>query len=182
MIEAKQERSTLTGVEVQSARYAQGPPATLPAWVRPLPFGYESTAIATHFTLGLEPEPRARSVFAFHRPDTMAAFLQYLPAAGAAAPTGAIHTGTATPQTVDYMAATLVARLQSMPPLMEAGLWPAQIKAVRNLEASLKANLCADPQIIGPSGAGVSFAQDHGPEGTTDSPPFGGPGAHRSRL
>ena len=36
VIEAKQEGSTLSGVEVQSARYAQGLPATLPAWRRPL--------------------------------------------------------------------------------------------------------------------------------------------------
>jgi type I restriction enzyme R subunit len=140
VIEAKKEGSTLTGVEVQSARYAQGLPATLPAWVRPLPFSYESTGIETHFTQGLDPEPRARSVFAFHRPETLAAFLQYLPAAGASATTGAIHTGPATPPTVDFGASTFLARLQSMPPLIEAGLWPAQIKAVRNLEASLKAN------------------------------------------
>ena len=33
VIEAKKEGSTLTGVEVQSARYAQGLPAALPAWV-----------------------------------------------------------------------------------------------------------------------------------------------------
>ena len=34
VIEAKKEGATLTGVEVQSGRYAQG----LPAWRRPLPF------------------------------------------------------------------------------------------------------------------------------------------------
>jgi type I restriction enzyme R subunit len=28
---------------------------------------------------------------------------------------------------------TFLARLQTMPPLIEAGLWPAQIKAIRNL-------------------------------------------------
>ena len=50
VIEAKKQGSTLTGVEVQSARYAQGLPATLPAWVQPLPFSYESTGIETHFT------------------------------------------------------------------------------------------------------------------------------------
>ena len=53
VIEAKKEGSTLSGVEVQSARYAQGLPATLPAWRRPLPFSYESTGIETHFTQGL---------------------------------------------------------------------------------------------------------------------------------
>ena len=48
VIEAKKEGATLTGVEVQSARYAQGLPATLPAWRRPLPFSYESTGVETH--------------------------------------------------------------------------------------------------------------------------------------
>lgn len=43
VIEAKKEGATLTGVEVQSGRYAQGLPASLPAWRRPLPFLWEST-------------------------------------------------------------------------------------------------------------------------------------------
>ena len=45
VIEAKKEGATLTGVEVQSARYAQSLPASLTAWVRPLPFSYESTGL-----------------------------------------------------------------------------------------------------------------------------------------
>lgn len=61
MIEAKKEGSTLIGVEVQSAHYAQGLPANLPAWVRPLPFSYESTGIETHFTQGLDPQSGARN-------------------------------------------------------------------------------------------------------------------------
>jgi type I restriction enzyme R subunit len=36
--------------------------------------------------------------------------------------------------------ATFLAKLQHMPPLIEEGLWPAQIKAIRNLEVSLKEN------------------------------------------
>jgi type I restriction enzyme R subunit len=80
VIEAKKEGATLTGVEVQSARYAQGLPASLPAWRRPLPFSFESTGIETHFTNGLDPQPRARAVFAFHRPETLAQWLIYLPA------------------------------------------------------------------------------------------------------
>ncbi len=140
VIEAKKEGSTLTGVEVQSARYAQGLPATLPAWVRPLPFSYESTGIETHFTQGLDPQPRARAVFAFHRPETLAAFLHYMPAAGAAVPTGAIHTGGTIPASADFIGPTFLSRMQALPPLIEDGLWPAQIIAIRNLEASLKAN------------------------------------------
>jgi type I restriction enzyme R subunit len=143
VIEAKKEGSTLTGVEVQSARYAQGLPASLPAWRRPLPFSYESTGIETHFTQGLDPQPRARAVFAFHRPETLAAFLKDLPASGSAPISSAIHTGTANPLVASdagFASATFLARMQALPPLIEDGLWPAQIIAIRNLEASLKAN------------------------------------------
>ncbi|MDP2255549.1 MAG: DEAD/DEAH box helicase family protein, partial [Polaromonas sp.] len=153
VIEAKKEGSTLTGVEVQSARYAQGLPATLPAWRRPLPFSYESTGIETHFTQGLDPQPRARAVFAFHRPETLAAFLKDLPEKVGGKgweSSAAVHTGTAAPTTANDANAgfatatstvpTFLARLQTMPPLIEDGLWPAQKIAIRNLEASLKAN------------------------------------------
>ena len=50
VIEAKKEGATLTGVEVQSARYAQGLPATRPALRRPLLFSHESTGIENHFS------------------------------------------------------------------------------------------------------------------------------------
>lgn len=62
VIEAKKRGATLTGVEVQSARYAQGLPVALPAWRRPLPFVYETTGIETRFTNGLDPTPRSRPV------------------------------------------------------------------------------------------------------------------------
>jgi type I restriction enzyme, R subunit len=52
VIEAKKEGATLTGVEVQSGRDAQGLPASLPARRRPLPFLWESTGVETHFTNG----------------------------------------------------------------------------------------------------------------------------------
>lgn len=35
---------------------------------------------------------------------------------------------------------TFLGRMQHLPLLIEAGLWPAQIVAIRNLETSLKAN------------------------------------------
>lgn len=62
VIEAKKEGATLTGVEIQSARYAQGLPATLPAWRRPLAFIYESTGVETRFTNGLDPEQARQRV------------------------------------------------------------------------------------------------------------------------
>lgn len=60
VIEAKKPGATLTGVETQSARYAEGLPENLPACLRPLPFVYESTGFETHFTDGLDPEPGAQ--------------------------------------------------------------------------------------------------------------------------
>ena len=58
-------------------RQVRARPARRPAaWRRPLPFFYESTGVETHFTNGLDPEPRARNVFAFHRPETLAEWLR----------------------------------------------------------------------------------------------------------
>ena len=42
----------------------------------PLPFSYQSTGSETRFTNGLDPEPRARGVFAFHRPEHLASLLE----------------------------------------------------------------------------------------------------------
>ena len=72
VVEAKPEGHTLTGVEAQSAKYGAGLPDSLPCYVRPLPFLYESTGAETHFTNGLDPQPRSRNVFSFHTPDTLA--------------------------------------------------------------------------------------------------------------
>src|SRR6185369_14184813 len=75
MIEAKKAGMTLSGVEIQVDRYTQGLPLSLPAWFRPLPFRYQSTGIETRFTSGLDPDPRSRTVFSFHRPETLAEWL-----------------------------------------------------------------------------------------------------------
>ena len=71
VIEAKKEGTTLSGVGVQSARYAQGLPASLPAWRRLLPFLFESTGVETRFTNGLDPAPHALPLFAFFRPESL---------------------------------------------------------------------------------------------------------------
>ena len=143
VIEAKKEGATLSGVELQSSRYAQGLPASLPAWSRPLPFVWESTGIETHFTNGLDPAPRARSVFAFFRPELLRQWLKLLPQ------TTVLSTGSGPAALAANEApATFLHRLQSMPKLVTewgAGgasfkLWPAQITAIENLEKSLAAN------------------------------------------
>jgi type I restriction enzyme R subunit len=141
VIEAKKEGATLTGVEVQSGKYAQGLQASLPAWRRPLPFLYESTGLETHFTNRLDPEPRARNVFAFHRPETLAEWLNAQPQATVFT-TGDASSSAA--NAAQFAPATFLARVRHMPPLVtewgDFKLWPAQIQAIRNLEASLAQN------------------------------------------
>ncbi|MCA2998432.1 MAG: DEAD/DEAH box helicase family protein [Rhodocyclaceae bacterium] len=137
VIEAKKQGATLTGVELQSGKYAQGLPPSLPAWRRPLPFLYETTGVETHFTNGFDPVPRARNVFAFHQPETLAEWLAHVH-------TGtAISTGDGAAPAANAPDATFLARMQHMPPLPPrqlADLWPAQITAITNLEKSLAEN------------------------------------------
>ncbi len=129
VIEAKKQGSTLTGVEVQSAKYVEGLPDGLPAWSRPLPFAYESTGIETRFTNGLAPDARSRPVFAFHRPETLREWAQ-----------DAFADDTATgPEYLKY-GGTFLERMRHRPPLKREGLWAPQIKAIENLEASLADN------------------------------------------
>ena len=98
-------------------------PDGLPAWRKPLPFAYQSTGVETRFTNGLDPAPRARDVFAFHKPEMLVEWMNYaIPSSGEAP-------------------GSFLARLSmGMPALGEEGLWPAQITAVRNLEKSLAEN------------------------------------------
>lgn len=128
VIEAKKEGATLSGVEIQSAKYTNGLPDGLPRWRNPLPFAYESTGSETHFTNGLDPEPRARPIFAFHKPETLADWLDssLTKAADASIP---YHRDTG----------TFLTRLRNMPAL-EGKLWPPKPQAIANLEQSLREN------------------------------------------
>ncbi len=128
VIEAKKEGFPLVGVEVQAEKYSKGLPSDLPAHTRPLPFLYQSTGVETRFTNGLDPQPRSRPVFSFHRPETLAAFIPK----HSEAPRdlhGASLAAEAAP--------TLRGRLRTLPPLSIAGLWPAQVTAINNLEKSM---------------------------------------------
>jgi type I restriction enzyme R subunit len=130
VIEAKKAGTTLTGVEIQSDKYKYGLPDILPAWDRPLPFCYQSTGVETRFTNGLDPDARSRNIFSFHRPETLAELLNS---------DASIGLDRAAEPKVVY-ASTLRLRLRQMPPLIEEGLWPAQIKAIKNLEKSFAEN------------------------------------------
>ena len=114
VIEAKPEGHTLKGVETQSAKYTEGLPDGLPHYHLPLPFAYESTGTITQFTDALDPDPRSREVFAFHRPEELIRLA--------------------------LLESQLRANLRQMPKLLTERLWDVQIEAVRNLEESLAAN------------------------------------------
>jgi len=121
VVEAKKEGATLTGVAWQTAKYVDGLPDELPTAVEgALPFAYQATGAETRFTNTLDPEAKSRQVFWFHQPETLAGWLAEIRA----------HPS----------APTLRHRLRQLPPIGPEGLWPAQERAIRNLEQSLAAN------------------------------------------
>jgi len=127
VVEAKPVGHTLSGVEIQSDKYRNGLPDSLPACFRPLPFCYQLTGVETCFTNGLDPAPRSRPIFSFHRPETLAAWID----------DSASEKGVAAEQSAHWTPLTYRSRLRNMPSLHEEGLWPAQFKAITNLEKSL---------------------------------------------
>ena len=114
IIEAKREEEgvNLTVAEDQSIRYATAKLKYLNN--EPLVYVYETTGTLTHFTDYSDPKPRYRTVFAFHKPETIAKWMRN--------------------------GRSLRSRLQDFPELDTTGLRPAQIKAVVNLEESFKNN------------------------------------------
>src|SRR5665811_2140460 len=121
VIEAKPAGTTLSGVEWQSAMYAEG----LPTEVRlkavttdgRLPFVFEASGSETHFTKGYDHKPRARRVFAFPQPQTLARTLR-----DAAA---------------DPDRPTWRGKVAAMPVLDTKMLRPAQITAIGGIERSV---------------------------------------------
>jgi len=121
VIEAKPQGTPLSGVEWQSAMYAEGLPADvrLKALAKDgrLPFVFEASGTETHFTNGFDPEPRARAIFNFPKPATLAR---------------TIRAGTEEPD-----AATWRGKVSNLPELDTAPLRPAQITAIKGVERSL---------------------------------------------
>jgi type I restriction enzyme R subunit len=141
VIEAKPVGTPLSGVEWQSAKYAQG----LPAEVRrraltvdgQLPFVFEASGSETHFTNGYDPEPRARRIFAFPQPGTLARTLRDAEA--------------------DPGAATWRGKVRAMPALLTEGLRPAQIEAVNGIERALAEQRFGRSLVQMATGAGKTF-------------------------
>jgi type I restriction enzyme, R subunit len=121
IIEAKPEGTPLSGVEWQSAMYAEGLPSAvrLKALTRDgrLPFVFEASGSETHFTNGYDPQPRARQVFAFPRAATLARIVRDADA--------------------DPQHPTWRAKVRHLPPLYTDPLRPAQITAIEGIEKSL---------------------------------------------
>jgi type I restriction enzyme R subunit len=115
VIEAKREEEgfKLINVEEQSHDYAT---AQLKYFKNEnLPFVYESTGRITRFTDYRDPKPRSREVFAFHRPETLKAWVKE--------------------------ASTLRNRLLNLlPELPEQGMRDCQIMAINNLDQSFREN------------------------------------------
>ena len=101
IIEAKREEEAvnITVVEEQSVRYANAKLKYLNN--EPLNYIYETTGTLTHFTDYSDPKPRCRTVFAFHKPETIAEWIRN--------------------------GKSLRSRLQDFPALDTTGLRPAQI-------------------------------------------------------
>ena len=114
VVEAKRTGTLLSGVEEQSGHYAKHLPDFIQSHAPGvLPFLYESTGVETQFRDQRDPSPRSRRVFAFHRPETFADWLD--------------------------LPSTLRARLAEVPaayPLSAQNLRDCQIEGITKLEKS----------------------------------------------
>ena len=141
VIEAKPVGMPLSGVEWQSAMYADGlpPEVRLKALTHDgrLPFVFEASGSETHFTNGFDPSPRARRIFAFPRPETFAR---------------ALRDGVADPA-----APTWRAKVKQMPEIATEALRPAQIEAVIGIERSLAEERFTRSLVQMATGAGKTF-------------------------
>ncbi|HEY2297285.1 MAG TPA: DEAD/DEAH box helicase family protein [Jatrophihabitans sp.] len=141
VIEAKPVGTPLSGVEWQSSMYADGlsPTQELQAVTvdRRLPFVFEASGTETHFTNGYDPNPRARKVFAFPQPQTLARVLREASA--------------------DPDRPTWRAKVSGLPTLDTAPLRPAQITAITAVEQSLKEGRFDRSLVQMATGAGKTY-------------------------
>ncbi|MFI2430760.1 DEAD/DEAH box helicase family protein [Streptomyces sp. NPDC018693] len=125
VIEAKREGTPLAGALAQNERYAAGvlKEHAMAVWRReePFAFRYVSTGAETYFLNRVDPDARSREVFAFHRPETLAAWMKR---------------ADEEPETPTFRAALRT----SMPLLETHGLRMAQVDAITGLEGSLAAD------------------------------------------
>lgn len=114
IVEAKREEEghRISSHEIQGEEYSKAKLKHLKN--EPLPFVYISTGEVTRFIDFLDPKPRAREIFSFHRPETLRDWLK--------------------------KDKSLRKRLHDLPELNTQRLRECQIVAINNLEASFKDN------------------------------------------
>src|SRR6266550_8188358 len=131
VVEAKPAGYSLTSVEYQAKKYVEGLPASLQASYTPLPFAYISTGDETAFINALDPQPRSRSLFSFHKPGTLREWLTADTLDAWLKRSGGFYTAAD-----DTKPSTLRARLRAMPPIDLPGMWPNKVQAIASLEKS----------------------------------------------
>jgi len=141
VLEAKKVGFPLGGVEVQAQKYSQGLPDQLDAPYAPLPFCYLSTGVITEFVNNFDSHPRSRRIFQFHRPDTLAEWLAAETIGQWSASWSgqlAVAENGAKGGSYGERPSTLRSRIQTLPPVHIPNLWQNKVKAITNLERSLR--------------------------------------------
>ena len=130
--EAKKTGTPVRDVEVQANKYVGGVPPELDTERKDLPFVYISTGDETAFYNLLDPHPRTRELFTFHRPETLREWVSADTLDAWLKLSGGFFTAAD-----DEKPSTLRARMRAMPPVVLPGLWPNKVQAVTNIEKSL---------------------------------------------
>jgi type I restriction enzyme R subunit len=137
VIEAKPSGVTLTEVQWQSHRYSKGldeAQTKIAVLYRDeLPFIYEASGTETHYTNLYDPEPRARRIFNFQKPETLARIIR---------------------ESENQKQATWRGRVHNLPNTDGYDLRPASRRAVIAIEESLKANQHSRSLVQMATGAG----------------------------
>jgi type I restriction enzyme, R subunit len=137
VIEAKPSGVTLTEVQWQSHRYSKGldsEQSRVAVLHRDeLPFIYEASGTETHYTNLYDPEPRARRIFNFQKPDTLARIIR---------------------DSESQELATWRGRVHNLPDTEGYDLRPASRRAVIAIEKSLRDNQHSRSLVQMATGAG----------------------------
>jgi type I restriction enzyme R subunit len=137
VIEAKPSGVTLTEVQWQSHRYSKGLDSEQSKVAvlhrEELPFIYEASGTETHFTNLYDPEPRARHIFNFQRPETLARIIR---------------------ESENQEQATWRGRVSNLPSTEGYDLRPASRRAVVAIEKSLRDNQHSRSLVQMATGAG----------------------------
>ena len=137
VIEAKPQGTTLMAVQWQSHRYSKGLTDSQSKSAvlinGELPFIYEASGSETNFTNVFDPEPRARHIFNFQKPETLARLIR---------------------ESETHEKATWRGRVQNLPNTEGYDLRPASRRAVIAIEQSLKDNQHSRSLVQMATGAG----------------------------